>query len=100
MWTPATPSSTRVGAKPSLWDVPVAIWAYGMLRALAFIAPSWTEDGRIGLGVVPVFALYIFLVRGSRPAWTALVVLDILSHAMLFIAWLDAKDAQIGRAHV
>jgi hypothetical protein len=89
--SPGSPS--RVGAQRSIWDVPVAIWAYGLLRSLAFIAPSWTEDGQIGLGVVVVLVLYVFLVRRSRRAWVALVVLDTFSHVMLLTAWLGADES-------
>ncbi len=88
-------TSSRVGARRSIWDVPIAIWAYGLLRSLAFIAPTWSEDGRIGLGVVPVLVLFVFLVRGSRRAWGALVLFDIFSYVMLLAAWFEADDAPL-----
>ncbi len=90
------PTSTRVGARPSPLDVPIALWAYGLLRALAFAAPAWTRDGRIGLGVVVVLALYIVvLVRRARWAWVALVALDVLSLTMLIAVWMEADDAPL-----
>jgi hypothetical protein len=75
--------------------VPIAIWAYGFLRSLTFVAPSWTEDGQVGLGVIVVLVLYVFLLRGSRRAWMALVVLDTFSHVMLMAAWLNADDSPL-----
>lgn len=88
-------STSTAGSRRSPWDVPIAVWAYGLSRSLAFVAPSWTEDGRIGLGVVIVLGLYILLLRRSRPAWIALVVLDSLSFLLLMVAWSDADDAPI-----
>ncbi|MGI9031112.1 MAG: hypothetical protein ACR2HP_14185 [Ilumatobacteraceae bacterium] len=88
--------STRVGARPTMFDVPIALWAYGLLRSLAFAAPAWTEDGRIGLGVIVVLALYVVvLVKRSRGAWIALVALDVLSFTMLITVWLREDDAPL-----
>ena len=77
-----------------LLDVPATLWAYAVLRSLAFAAPTWA-GGNIGLGVVVVAALYVFALRRSRRAWSALVVLDVLSLTMLVAAWLDASGSPI-----
>jgi hypothetical protein len=78
-----------------MWHVPVAVWAYGLLRALAFAAPTWTEGGRIGLGVVVVLVLYMLMLRRSRRAWVALVALDAVSHLLLLVTWIDTADAAL-----
>lgn len=63
--------------------MPTAVWLYGGLRGAAFAVPSLTQTGGIGLGAFVVLALYVFLVRGSRRAWIALVVLDVLALLLL-----------------
>ena len=86
------PSDGRVGDHPSLFDVPISLWAYAMLRALAFLAPALAADGRIGFGVVVVPVLFVFVIRRSRMAYQVLVLLDIFSAVMLLTAWLGADD--------
>lgn len=88
-------ASSRVGAEPSLWDVPPALWLYGLLRSLAFVAPSWSEDGQVGLGVLVVLVLYAFVLRRSRRAWITLVAIDALSHLILITTWLAAIDGPL-----
>ena len=68
-----------------LWDVPPAAWAYGFFRALAFGVPIATGTGGFGLGLFVVLVLYIFMLRRSRRAWTALVVLDVISLVLLVV---------------
>ncbi len=68
-----------------LWDVPPPVWAYGFFRALAFGVPFATGTGGVGLGLFVVLALYILVLRRSRRAWMALVVLDVLSLVILVI---------------
>jgi hypothetical protein len=77
-----------------LLDVPPALWAYALLRSLAFAAPSWA-GGSIGLGVVVVAFLYVYTLRRSRRAWSALVILDGISLPLLVAAWLEAGDAAV-----
>lgn len=69
------------------WDVPTAVWGYGVLRAAAFLIPFATGTGGFGLGLVVVLVLWVLLVRGSRAAWVALVVLDLLSFGLLLASW-------------
>lgn len=66
-----------------LWDIPPSIWAYGCFRALAFGVPFATGTGGFGLGVFVVLVLYVLLLRRSRAAYIALVVLDTLSLLLL-----------------
>lgn len=69
-----------------LWDVPPPVWAYGFFRALAFGVPYATGTGGFGLGLVVVLVLYVLLVlRRSRGAWVALLILDVLSLAALLV---------------
>lgn len=70
-----------------LWDVPTAVWAYGLFRAAAFVVPFATGTGGFGLGVVVVPVLWVLLIRGSRAAWVALLVLDLLSAGLLIATW-------------
>lgn len=93
--TPPSPASSRVGARPSLWDVPPALWAYGLLRSLAFVAPSWSEEGQVGLGVIVVLVLYVSVLRRSRRAWVVLVAIDAVSHLILFTTWSTATNAPL-----
>lgn len=66
-----------------LWDIPTSVWTYGFTRAVAFAIPYATGTGSFGLGAVAVLALYVFVIRRSRFAWSALLVLDVLSFASL-----------------
>lgn len=68
-----------------LWDVPPPVWAYGFFRALAFGVPFATGTGGVGVGLLVVLVLYAFVLRRSRRAWMALVVLDILSLTVLVV---------------
>lgn len=61
------------------------MWAYGLLRAIAFGLPLATGAGGIGLGVLVTLVLYVPLVRGSRVAWSALLTLDILTLVLLVV---------------
>lgn len=70
-----------------VWDVPTAVWAYGVLRAAAFLIPFATGTGGFGLGLVVVLVLWVLLVRGSRVAWVSLVLLDLLSLGLLLVSW-------------
>ena len=87
-----TPTDGRVGASGSIFDVPLALWTYALLRPLAFLAPALTADGSIGLGVLVVAVLFVFVLRRSRRAYQALVLLDIFSGVMLMTAWVEADD--------
>lgn len=91
---PALPTSKTATASP-IWQIPVTLWGYGLLRSLAFAAPSWSRDGRIGLGLFVVIVLYGFVLRRSRRAWKVLVALDAFSLVLLAVAWIDADDAPI-----
>ena len=74
-------------SRPFHWNrIPTAVWAYGLLRAIAFGAPILTAQGNVGLGVLIVLPLYVFLVRGSRLAWAILVVLDAISPLLLVLS--------------
>lgn len=73
----------RATSRFHLWDVPTSIWAYGFLRAVAFGVPLAIGYGGVGLGVVITLILYVFLVRGSRVAWSILLVLDVLTLTLL-----------------
>jgi nicotinamide riboside transporter PnuC len=61
------------------------VWAYGFFRALAFGVPFATGTGGFGLGLFVVLVLYVLMVRRSRGAWLALVILDVLSLVILVI---------------
>lgn len=88
------PSSTAAASSP-IWQIPLALWVYGLLRSLAFAAPSWTSEGRIGLGSFVVIVLYVFVLRRSRRAWTGLVIVDTFSLVLLTVAWVDADNAPL-----
>ena len=79
----------------NLWQVPTAVWLYGFLRALAFGVPYATGTGGFGLGVVVIGLLFIWLVRGSRVAWAALVVLDVISFVLLLLATPQLAEAPL-----
>jgi hypothetical protein len=79
----------------NLWQVPTAVWLYGFLRALAFAVPYATGTGGFGLGVVVIGLLFIWLVRGSRVAWAALVVLDVISFVLLLLATPQLAEAPL-----
>jgi len=79
----------------NLWQVPTAVWLYGFLRALAFGVPYSTGTGGFGLGVVVIGLLFIWLVRGSRVAWAALVVLDVISFVLLLLATPQLAEAPL-----
>lgn len=66
-----------------LWDVPPAVWAYGLFRAAAFGVPVATGSGGAGVGLLIVLVLFVFLVRGSVIAWSLLFFLDLLSFLVL-----------------
>jgi len=66
--------------------VPSAVWLYGCLRGAAFSVPSLTQTGGVGLGAFVVLVLYVYLVRGSRRAWIALVVLDVIALLLLALS--------------
>lgn len=68
-----------------IWNVPSSVWAYGLLRAIAFGLPLTSETGGLGLNVLVVLVLYVPLIRGSRLAWSTLLVLDILTLVLLII---------------
>ena len=68
-----------------LLDVPPAVWAYGFFRSAAFVVPILTGTGGFGLGLFVVLVLYVLLLRRSRGAWMALVVLDLLSLVLLVV---------------
>ncbi|HSJ43366.1 MAG TPA: hypothetical protein VK923_01635 [Euzebyales bacterium] len=74
-----------------LWDVPPSVWAYGFFRALAFGVPYATGTGGVGLGLFVVLVLYVFVLRRSRRAWMALVVLDVLSLVILVITQVQTS---------
>jgi hypothetical protein len=88
------PSQARPGGGFRLLDVPTSLWSYGVVRPLAFLAPTWS-GGRIGLGVVVTMVLFVFVLRRSRRAWVALVCLDTLSLSMLILAWSSVGDAPV-----
>ena len=71
------------------------MWLYGFLRALAFAVPYATGTGGFGLGVVVIGLLFIWLVRGSRVAWAALVVLDVISFVLLLLATPQLAEAPL-----
>jgi len=79
----------------NLWQVPTAVWLYGFLRALAFAVPYATGTGGFVLGVVVIGLLFIWLVRGSRVAWAALVVLDVISFVLLLLATPQLAEAPL-----
>lgn len=68
-----------------IWNVPSSVWAYGLLRAVAFGVPLTSGTGGLGLNVLVVLVLYVPLVRGSRLAWSTLLVLDILTLVLLIV---------------
>lgn len=69
-------------ARGGLWDAPVAIWLYGLLRAGSLGLPVATGTG-IGIGLLLVPPLLYFVARGSARAWGVLLVFDSLSFAIL-----------------
>lgn len=71
--------------RKDIWAVPPAVWAYGFLRAAAAGVPVATATGGVGLTLFVGLALYVLLVRGSRAAWSVLLVLDVLSLTLLVI---------------
>ncbi len=75
--------------------MPTAVWVYGLLRALAFYLPAATRTGQVGLGLVVILVLFVGLVRGSRGAWVALVILDILGFALLVLATPQLREAPL-----
>jgi hypothetical protein len=85
----------RVAARPSITDVPVSLWVYGLLRSLAFMAPSLTEEGRFGLGAIVTVVLFVFVLRRSHRAYQVLIFLDAFSLVMLLATWLGADDAPL-----
>ena len=93
MTSPTARTDGRVGARASLAEVPVSLWAYGLLRSLAFMAPAMTDEGRIGLGAIVTLVLFVFVLRRSNRAYYALIFVDIFSHVMLLAAWLGANEA-------
>lgn len=90
----ADPASTRAGSR---WlDVPTSLWAYALLRSVAFAAPAWSEGGRIGLGVVVIAALFVHVVRTrSRWAWQVIAFLDIVSALLLLATWGSDTTAAV-----
>lgn len=87
------PSSIR-GAK---WlFVPTSVWAYGLVRSLAFVSPTWSEGGRIGLGLVVTLVLYVAVLASSAKAWHALVVIDTIS--LVFVLGQVATTGDVAYA--
>lgn len=66
-----------------LLDVPTAVWVYVTLRGLAVVVPLTTGSGGIGLGAFAFLVGAVFLVRGSRFAWIALLALDAMALVLL-----------------
>lgn len=66
-----------------LWQVPVSVWAYGFLRAVAFAVPPSPGAISGGIDLIVALPLFVLLVRGSRLAWSVLLVLDTLTLVLL-----------------
>lgn len=89
------PVASTTKRRFEIWSVPTTLWAYGLLRALAFAAPTWDEGGRVGAGVAVVAVIYVFAVRGSRRALSALVLLDTFSFVIVTMTWLSTRDTAL-----
>lgn len=79
-----------------LWDAPVTVWLYGLLRAGSLGLPVATGTG-IGIGLLLVPPLLYFVARGSARAWGILLVFDSLSFALLLatLRYTEAAPAVV-----
>jgi len=93
----ATSNSPSLSASAgAIGVVPTTVWAYALLRSLAFLAPTWTEGGQIGLGVVVVGVLFVQLIRRrSRRIWQVLVFVDLVSASLIVMVWATNRSMPV-----
>lgn len=95
MTTASNSRSLSAGAG-ALGAVPTAVWAYALLRSLAFLAPTWTEGGQIGFGVVVVGVLFVQLIRRrSHRIWQVLVFVDLFSASLMVMVWATNRSMPV-----